>query len=116
VKPANLHCGDRALGDNVTTSQGRRPCTTRDRIKINNPPSKPWGAVAPIPDGIAMLIDILAHDALKTVMAEREELRSVVTRDKRLMSHTTSPGSSPAKSEEARLNRSKAGHSKIAGV
>ena len=63
-----------------------------------------------------MLIDILAHDALKTLMAERAELRSVVTRDKRLMSHSTSPGSSPAKSEEARLNRAKAGHSKMAGV
>jgi hypothetical protein len=74
------------------------------------------GTVAPIPDGIAILIDILAHEALKTLMAERAELRSAVTRDRRRLSHSNSARTSLAKSADARLNRAKAGHSKMAGV
>src|SRR5208282_4192018 len=116
VKPANLRCGGRALDDSVATSQGR-PCTTRDRIKIQNPPSNPCEAIPPLPAGLAMMIDILALEALKNGDGgARGIARRGDSRQRHFSRNAPAEESVRQRARRLALNRAKASQSKIAGV
>jgi len=75
VKQANLHHGGRILGQKAAIL----PVPPANRA--NEPPVASRhldsrGADCPIPRGIAMLIDILAHEALKDVIAGNLKLEA----------------------------------------
>ena len=64
MKKANLRHGGRALGLSVNESH------------VASPRSESSGADCRIPRGIAMLIDILAREALKEVIAEHLKMET----------------------------------------
>lgn len=73
MKQAKLNCDDRALRQKIVELPA-------DRAKVSHAASlrsDSNGADRPIPRGIAILIDLLAHEALKEVIAEhsRKEAR-----------------------------------------
>lgn len=67
MKQANLHRGGRALG----LSEKRA-----NQSHVASPHSDSSGADCRIPRGIAILIDILAREALKELMAEHLKLEA----------------------------------------
>ena len=74
MKQAKLNCDDRALRQNQATLLD--PPSDRANVPpVASPPSHSNGADHTIPRGIAILIDILAHEALKEVIAEHARLR-----------------------------------------
>jgi hypothetical protein len=67
MKHANLRRGGRAVGLSANRA---------NESHVASPRSDPSGADCPIPRGIAMLIDILALEALKDVIAEHRKLQA----------------------------------------
>ena len=75
MKQANLRPGGRALRQTVAPLQD----PTADRAnesQVDSAHSDSCRADCPIPHGIAMLIDILAREALEMVIAEQMELQA----------------------------------------
>ena len=74
MKQAKLDCDDRALRQNQTTLLDP-PADRANVPRVASPHSDSNGADHAIPRGIAILIDILALEALKEVIAEHERLK-----------------------------------------
>jgi hypothetical protein len=67
MKQANLHRGGRALGS---------PATRANESHVTSPHSDSSGADCRIPRGIAILVEILAREALKELMADYLKLEA----------------------------------------
>jgi hypothetical protein len=73
VKQANLHRNGRGVKNHVVT--GRDPTADRaQESRVDSPHSASTGTGDSIPPGIAILIDILAREALRMVIAEQKGL------------------------------------------
>jgi hypothetical protein len=75
VKQSSLRRGGRALGQEITTLPDP-PANRANESHVASQHSGSTGADCPIPRGIAMLIDILAREALKDVIAERLKMEA----------------------------------------
>ena len=116
VKQPNLSRISRTLGQKIATLPEPRADLVKEP-RVASLHSDSCGADLPIPRGIAILIEILAREALKMLMEEKAELPSAVTQVK------TRPISIQRRRQNPRqparrlaLKLVKAGQSKIAGV
>jgi hypothetical protein len=75
VKQANMCRRGRSLGQEAATLQDP-PADSTNESHVSSTHSDSSGANCPIPRGIAMLIDILAREALKEVIAEHLKLEA----------------------------------------
>jgi hypothetical protein len=72
-RPSNLRRGGRALVQKVATLPGL-PADRANESHVASTHSDSGGADCPIPRGIVILIDILAREAMKEVIAEHLKL------------------------------------------
>jgi hypothetical protein len=82
VKQSNLRRGGRPLGQKVATLPGP-PADQANESRVASLHSDSCGADCPIPRGIVMLIDILAREALKEVIAKHLKLEATRRREAR---------------------------------
>jgi hypothetical protein len=75
VKQANLRHGGRTLGQKVGTLPDA-PTVRANKPNVPSPHSDSYSADCPIPRSIATLIEILAREALKDVIAEHLKLQA----------------------------------------
>jgi hypothetical protein len=77
MKQANLHRGGRPLRQKMATLPDPQGCRENESDMVSTH-SDSSGADCPIPRGIAILIDILAREALKEVIAEHLKCNRLV--------------------------------------